>query len=224
MTKHNQIYQFRINLTKISPMIWRRVLISNDSTLADLHYVIQITMGWTNYHLNEFTIHGKRYTIANNVGMASANGIYGNKIKLNDLKLRLNQRITYEYDFTANWEFEIRLEKTLPEDQKKKYPTCISGSGTSPDEECGGSHRFNSLKSNSEFKSYEIMMEFLKAVADDSNSSKQIREVVDMERLQEANYWLNIDKYECKQVNKYLKFYANNDNRWQEAFDEVISL
>ena len=36
--------------------------------------------------------------------------------------------------------------------------------------------------------------------------------------------WLNIDKYKRKQVNKYLKLYAKNDDRWQEAFDEVLYL
>ena len=30
-------------------------------TLAQLHEVLQIVMGWENYHLHEFTIHGKHY-------------------------------------------------------------------------------------------------------------------------------------------------------------------
>ena len=154
---HNQIYQFRINLKKITPMIWRRILIQNDKTLADLHYVIQIVMGWTDYHLNEFIIHGKRYTIANNIGMPSANGSSGKNVKLSDLKLRLNRRFLYSYDFTANWEFEIRLEKILPVNPKKTYPTCISGSGASPDEECGGPSQFNWLRDQWSYRSYEIM-------------------------------------------------------------------
>ena len=35
-------------------MIWRRFMIQSDKTLKDLHYVIQMLMGWTDYHLNEF--------------------------------------------------------------------------------------------------------------------------------------------------------------------------
>jgi light-regulated signal transduction histidine kinase (bacteriophytochrome) len=46
---NNQVYQFRINLKKTNPMIWRHFLIQDDRTLADLHYVIQIIMGWTDY-------------------------------------------------------------------------------------------------------------------------------------------------------------------------------
>ncbi|MEO1006364.1 MAG: hypothetical protein AAFW67_11060 [Cyanobacteria bacterium J06638_38] len=32
-------------LLGISPMIWRRIKVSSDSTIADLHYIIQIAMG-----------------------------------------------------------------------------------------------------------------------------------------------------------------------------------
>jgi len=31
------VYQFRVWLREISPLIWRRLLIREDSTLADLH-------------------------------------------------------------------------------------------------------------------------------------------------------------------------------------------
>ena len=39
-----EIYQFHIRLDGISPMIWRRILIRSDSTLEDLHKIIQIGM------------------------------------------------------------------------------------------------------------------------------------------------------------------------------------
>jgi len=42
-----EVYQFRICLRHISPAIWRRLLVRNDSTITDLHYIIQIAMGWT---------------------------------------------------------------------------------------------------------------------------------------------------------------------------------
>jgi len=41
-----QIFQLKIRLLEISPMIWRRILISELATLAQLHYIIQIVMGW----------------------------------------------------------------------------------------------------------------------------------------------------------------------------------
>ena len=52
-----RIYQFKVRLKDVNPMIWRRFMIQSDKTLKDLHYVIQMLMGWTDYHLNEFIIH-----------------------------------------------------------------------------------------------------------------------------------------------------------------------
>lgn len=39
-------YQLKIFLREISPMIWRRLLVSNEILLVDLHEIIQISMGW----------------------------------------------------------------------------------------------------------------------------------------------------------------------------------
>jgi len=146
MPENTKIYQFKLRLKDISPMIWRRFLIQSNKTLKDLHYVIQILMGWTDYHLNEFIIKGQRYTIPNAIGYPSSNGKYGSDIKLEEFRFRDNEKFLYTYDFTAGWEFEVRLEKINSLQTKKIYPVCISGSGASPEEECGGPYRFNELK------------------------------------------------------------------------------
>ena len=57
------VYQFHILLLKISPAIWRRVLVSSDQNLADFHDTLQIVMGWDNTHLHRFLIHCKAYGI-----------------------------------------------------------------------------------------------------------------------------------------------------------------
>lgn len=58
------VYQLRVRLREISPMIWRRLLVRSDSTISDLHYTLQIAMGWTDTHLNRFVIHGKEFGVA----------------------------------------------------------------------------------------------------------------------------------------------------------------
>jgi len=50
------IYQFKMALIGITPPIWRRVQVSGDDTLAQLHRVLQVVMGWENYHLYMFRI------------------------------------------------------------------------------------------------------------------------------------------------------------------------
>ena len=55
----NQVMQFKIELTEISPLIWRRILVPFDYNFWDLHVAIQDSMGWKDYHLHHFEIKGK---------------------------------------------------------------------------------------------------------------------------------------------------------------------
>ena len=48
-----EVYQLHVWSREISPMIWRRLLVRSDSTIADLHYTLQIAMGWEGYHLHQ---------------------------------------------------------------------------------------------------------------------------------------------------------------------------
>ena len=50
------IHQLRVTLKNTRPPIWRRLHVPSDFTLGDLHYVIQIAMGWGNEHLHEFSL------------------------------------------------------------------------------------------------------------------------------------------------------------------------
>jgi hypothetical protein len=40
------VYQLRIVLREISPLIWRRLLVRSDPTLVHLHTMLQITFDW----------------------------------------------------------------------------------------------------------------------------------------------------------------------------------
>src|SRR5215472_10012981 len=57
------IYQLRLVLAGISPIIWRRLLVSSESTIAQLHQYIQACFDWRGEHLHRFRIHGKDYGI-----------------------------------------------------------------------------------------------------------------------------------------------------------------
>ena len=55
------VYQLRAVLRGVNPLIWRRLLIRGDSTIADLHRALQIAFGWSDEHLYHFVIHGRLY-------------------------------------------------------------------------------------------------------------------------------------------------------------------
>jgi hypothetical protein len=62
-TEPQRIYQLLVALDEIQPTIWRRLWVADTLTLAKLDRVIQAAMGWTNSHLHEFKIAGRRYGI-----------------------------------------------------------------------------------------------------------------------------------------------------------------
>ncbi len=41
-----EVYQLRIWIRKISPQIWRRLLVRSDSTIVQFHDTLQIAFGW----------------------------------------------------------------------------------------------------------------------------------------------------------------------------------
>ncbi len=62
-TMRPPIYQLKVTLKGTRPPIWRRLQVPSDVTLAKLHRVIQVSMGWYNSHLHQFTINGVYYGV-----------------------------------------------------------------------------------------------------------------------------------------------------------------
>lgn len=180
---HDQlhIYQLRIVLRGISPLIWRRVLVRDDTTLAQLHDIIQILFAWRHEHLFDFHIYGKDY----GTGGADARGAI-----LRQFQFRKGERFRYIYDYTAYWVCDIRLEATLPIDPKRVYPVCTGGKNASPSEnfldvpdymEYIDQHRYNLP-----VEAMLIMADALKVIAQ-TDSTAPVREVLgDLEAIREA--------------------------------------
>jgi len=58
-----EAYYVHVWIRGIHPMLWRRFLLRSDSTLADLHAVLQIGFDWTDFHLHRFRIRKKDYAV-----------------------------------------------------------------------------------------------------------------------------------------------------------------
>ncbi|UJC63360.1 hypothetical protein J0660_25745 (plasmid) [Salmonella enterica subsp. enterica serovar Agona] len=54
-----KIYVIKIAVHGVSPMVWRRLRIAADTSLAALHFIFQIVQGWGDDHLHQFHIYGK---------------------------------------------------------------------------------------------------------------------------------------------------------------------
>jgi hypothetical protein len=122
------VYQFKVVLRGISPIIWRRLLLRSDHSIADLHYTIQIAMGWSDSHLHRFHIHGKDYGVVHEGGLTFSDD--PERVRLGQFGFRLRECFSYEYDFYDNWKHDIRLEKVLPLNPKRTCrlsPATIAG-------------------------------------------------------------------------------------------------
>lgn len=123
------IYQLRIVLRGISPLIWRRVLVPRDTTLTYLHAILQILFAWSDEHVHSFYVHGREY---------GSTGAQTSQVLLRDLCLHRGEQCRYVYDFGAYWECDIRLEALLPLAPRHVYPVCIGGKRAAPSEDCRG--------------------------------------------------------------------------------------
>src|SRR5712692_4969004 len=56
-----RVFQLDIRLMHIESPIWRRVLVSDQITLAALHHLLQVVMGWEHSHLHQFLVGTTRY-------------------------------------------------------------------------------------------------------------------------------------------------------------------
>jgi len=88
------VYQLKIALRGISPLIWRRRLVHANTSIAELHHIRQLAMGWANSHLHRFLIYGKEYGSAYDGGMGFDED--PKQIRLADFCFRLCERFLYE--------------------------------------------------------------------------------------------------------------------------------
>ncbi len=104
------VYQLRVVVAGVSPLIWRRLLVSATTTIADLHGVLQAAFGWSGQHLHRFAIHGREYGISYAGGPGFRDDAH--RVALTDLGLRATERFAYHYDFTDDWCLDLRVERS----------------------------------------------------------------------------------------------------------------
>lgn len=128
--------QLLVELDEVSPVVWRRILVPTNMTMAKLHAILQATMGWTNSHLHAFTVGDERY------GMCFDDYPEG-EIDEHEVSVRKalpgHDRFVYEYDFGDRWRHTITIECEIPTVDALKYAVCLGGENACPPEDVGGS-------------------------------------------------------------------------------------
>jgi len=130
----NHIYRIHIGLRHMQPPIWRRIEVTADTDLGDLHEIIQITMGWEDEHLHAFRIGKRLYGDPAALPEAEQDEF---DVTLADL-VGEGDTFLYDYDFGDGWEHELKIEQVLASEAGARYPRCLAGEGACPPEDCGG--------------------------------------------------------------------------------------
>jgi len=169
MNKPNIVFQFKITLKGISPIIWRRIQVPSKYSFWDLHVAIQDSMGWFDCHLHAFRLkrpHGQKML---EIGIPTDDFddieiLPGWDELVANYFIEPGKTAEYEYDFGDSWHHEILLEGVLLKEKGLKYPVCIDGQRACPSEDCGGIWGYENLLEilrDPNHEEYESMMEWL---------------------------------------------------------------
>jgi hypothetical protein len=129
------IIRASITLLDFDPAIWRRIAVPANATLEGLHDVIQVVMGWADYHLHHFQIGSVRYSARtpDDIDMQD-----GRKLKLSRLIDDGERAFDYVYDYGDDWRCVVVLEAAAPMVPGLAYPRLVEGARRGPPEDVGG--------------------------------------------------------------------------------------
>lgn len=129
-----KVHRLKITLRGSTPPIWRRVEVASDTTLEQLHEIVQASFGWDGYHMWVFS------TPSGEFGVHDPELEHGDAAsrKLGAAAPRKGSRLRYTYDFGDCWEHEILVEEMMEAASAVAYPRCTAGRRACPPEDCGG--------------------------------------------------------------------------------------
>lgn len=131
-----KVYDLHVELEDITPPIWRQMLVPGDITLPQLHYLLQIVVGWTNSHLHSFTFGDQ--TFSSGPDLEELDMLDERKITLEAALATSTKTFVYEYDFGDSWRHLITWKLVAKPDPDRNYPYCTGGARAAPPEDCGG--------------------------------------------------------------------------------------
>jgi hypothetical protein len=138
--RSRSIYQLHIQLEEIEPAIWRRISVPGKISLARLHRLLQLAIGWENYHLHLFTIGGVLYGEPDPEYADEGIQIkHDRHASVRDVLRTEGMHFRYDYDFGDNWRHDVLVERIeLLEAEDWVAPRCLDGMRACPPEDCGG--------------------------------------------------------------------------------------
>jgi hypothetical protein len=141
----------RVELLDVAPLVWRRVVVSNQWTLASLHHYLQWVLGWTDTHAHEFQVADG--VVApdwwiHEVGQDSDTSNYRDERRVSVAtvarEVGLGGEVEYHYDMGDGWRHRIVIETLPPHWSRAELPlpACVAGENACPPDDVGGPHGY----------------------------------------------------------------------------------
>jgi len=131
--------RIHVKLLGVKPKLWRRFLLRESTTFANLHLAIQDACGWEDCHLYMFRARKGRSVIASipTDGWGDSDPD-ARVVKVSSILDAKNKgSCLYEYDFGDGWLHEVTCEG-IEEHSEQFGRRLLDGAGTFPPEDCGG--------------------------------------------------------------------------------------
>jgi len=139
-------YLLHISLLFSEPLIWRRVQVPGSISLATLHQIIQISMGWSDSYVHQFLVGKISYEPTLGDNAVRENKKYDERnFTLQELEEGIQFMFAYLYDDGDIWEHELRLEEIIVPTKEQHNPVLLSGERACPPETTGDIHEYQSL-------------------------------------------------------------------------------
>ena len=198
------VFRLRAVVTGISPLIWRRLEVAAGTTVAGLHAIVQAVFGWSGEHLHRFVIGGTEYGISYLGGPGFRDD--ARQVHLASLGLREGERFTYEYNFSAAWRVDLRVEQIACARPERAYPRCTGGRRAGPPEDWDGPWAFLErtqphLVLDASVRAAEIIGRLL-----DAGDHHDLADVgVDREELAALMPLLSLERFDRRACNQVLR-------------------
>ncbi len=130
-----EIARLIVEIDDVTPRVARVVEVPVGIRLDDLHFVLQIAIGWQNGHPFEFRIGERAWGLQDRD--AETLPTPAHSATLADI-LSLADTFRYDYVLGEDWEHTIRLESRTAATPGVRYPHLVSAEGRCPPADIGG--------------------------------------------------------------------------------------
>jgi hypothetical protein len=130
-----EIARLCVEIDDVTPHVRRCLDVPADIRLDDLHFVLQIAIGWQNGHPFEFRIGDKVWGLPDRD--AEINPLPADQATLADI-LADGERFKYDYVLGEDWEHSVTLLARTRAQPGMRYPHLVSAEGRCPPADIGG--------------------------------------------------------------------------------------